>query len=189
MFNELSHDEMAAMMLSTQLGPTDRPLERSVYYHIYDLAQEMHDSLASLLDRDNAPALQLIERANLPHQSVARRLDAGFAMALAMDNWSRRGIHVVSHMSEHYPKELHSLGPAAPPFLWIAGDPDLQHAAQKQRAIRPITSSLLTLALNRRVRNALLAGKLTLVGVSSPFQQKPKQVDFRASARMQQIYS
>ena len=189
MFNELNHDEMAAMMLSTQLTRNDQPLDRSVYYHVYEVAQELKDALASLLDHDNAPALQLIQRANLPHQSVARRLQAGLAMALATDNWSRRGIHVVSHMSAQYPEELRTLGLAAPPFLWIAGDPDLDNAAQKERAVRPITSDLLTLALNRRVRDALLADKLTLVGVCSPFQQKPTQVDFRASARIRQIYS
>lgn len=189
MFNELHPKEQAALMLSTPLGPEDSPLERGLYYDVVQTLELNGMDSSYLLERDNRPAIHALEVAQLPHEAVAKRVKAGFAMALVMDKWSRRAIHVVSHMNPAYPRELDSLGHDAPPFLWIAGtSPNLRAARAKGTAVRPVRD-ILNLALNRKVRNALLADELTLVGVASPYQGGTTRMDILASMRIRDQYA
>ena len=114
MFNELTHNEKASLMLSSNLSKQDKPLQRDVYYDVVDALEHSGMELSSLFERDNTVPLRAIENAGLPRQHVDDRLHAGMALALAVDIWSRRGIRVISHMATEYPSELASLESIAP---------------------------------------------------------------------------
>ena len=189
MFNELHPREQAALMLSTPLSREDCPLDRNLYYNVVQTLEHNGMDTSYLLERDNRQAIHALDADQLPYETVEKRVKAGFAMALVMDNWSRRAIHVVSHMNPAYPRELYSLGDDAPPFLWIAGSsPSLRTARAKGTAVRPV-HNILNFALNRKVRTALLADELTLVAVASPYQGRTNRMDIMASMRIRDQYA
>ena len=191
MFNQLTPNEQAALLLTTQLSNQDNDQFTTQQYHQTAQALRERDlELAALFwpDQERA-ALEAIAGQGLPADLAEQRVKRGFAFALAVTHWSQVAIRIVSHLSDNYPQALSSLEMEAPPFIFVVGNPDLEQAHHRGAAVRAVTSNLITTALNRKVRDAIIADRLTLAGLGSPYQTRARPEDAAVAQRIASAFN
>jgi len=79
----------------------------------------------ALLGADAAAAVDSFGLAAEMAERVVRLFDAATALAFELDRLEQSGVTVAASVDEDYPAALRTLGAAAPPLLYVAGDPSL----------------------------------------------------------------
>lgn len=116
-----SDSSQAAVLLSQRLvDVAASPLKASEYWSLLERVPDPADVLG-------VTAAALVQRGVDPEaaERVVRLVDAATAVAFEVDRLEQSGIRVVASVDTEYPGGLRRLGRAAPPLLYVAGDPAL----------------------------------------------------------------
>lgn len=118
-----SDTSLAALLLTQRLVDTDAaPLKASEYWAVLDAV----DDPAELLGRDAASVASTLHVDAELSTRIATLLDGATAFAFRLDDAEQAGLRVVASVDSDYPVVLRErLGRAAPPLLYVAGDPAL----------------------------------------------------------------
>lgn len=125
-----SVDTQAVLLLTAPLlvgrrAEGMKPLDARSYQRIADHLRESERRPGDLLDADSAD-VRAACGALVGVELLDGLLRRGMLLSQALDRWATRGIWVVSRADAAYPRRLlASLGTAAPPVLYGAGDPSL----------------------------------------------------------------
>lgn len=112
---------LAALLLAQRLvDASAAPLKASEYWSLLERVPDPADVLG-------APGPALVQRGVEPEvaERAVRLVDAATAVAFELDRLEQSGIQVVTSVDGEYPDGLRRLGRAAPPLLYVAGDPAL----------------------------------------------------------------
>jgi predicted Rossmann fold nucleotide-binding protein DprA/Smf involved in DNA uptake len=120
-----SESSLAAVLLTQRLvDGAAQPLKASEYWAVMERVghpKELFGLGADAIAADFGVDRHLAER-------VAARLEQATQVVFALDDAEQRGLRVVASVDDDYPPALAaSLGTAAPPLLYVAGDPRLLH--------------------------------------------------------------
>lgn len=127
---QLTDDAAAVVMLCSRLGLADDGESRTSPLTLKEwnvLARRIHDSElkrpGALLGISAADLTQRLEIPDVEAEKLARLLDRGGAIALALEQLSSSGIWCVTRVDESYPSRIKkSLKHQSPPVLFGAGD-------------------------------------------------------------------
>lgn len=114
-----SHSSLSAVLLSQRLvDVAASPLKASEYWSLLERVPDPVDVLG-------ATAAALVGRGVDPEvaERAVRLVDAATSVAFEVDRLEQSGIRVVASVDAEYPDALRRLGRAAPPLLYVAGDP------------------------------------------------------------------
>ena len=121
-------DTKVALLLCSRLGQPDdnsvKPLSTMEYAA---LAHEVRDGLPGVTNLFKPDVSgQVAKRARLDPKRVQALLNRGGALALAVEDWTNKGIWIISHNDKEYPRRLiERLSDRAPPLLFGTGNPEL----------------------------------------------------------------
>ena len=118
-----SDTSLAALLLTQRLVDTDAaPLKASEYWAVLDAVEDP----AELLGCDAASVAAALHADAELSTRIATLLDGATAFAFRLDDAEQAGLRVVASVDAEYPVVLRErLGPAAPPLLYVAGEPAL----------------------------------------------------------------
>ena len=121
-----SPDTQAVLLLCGRFGRSRDgviPLSDSEYNHVAVWLHRQGLRPADLLEEEGRQKLPT-EGLPLPASRLTELLERGVAMALAIEDWTNKGLWVLSRSDESYPKRLKGRGKRsqAPPVLYGAGD-------------------------------------------------------------------
>ena len=121
-----SPDTQAVLLLCGRFGSSRdgvTPLSDSEYNHVAVWLHRQGLRPADLLEEEGRQKL-LTEGLPLPASRLTELLERGVAMALAIEDWTNKGLWVLSRSDESYPKRLKGRGrrSQAPPVLYGAGE-------------------------------------------------------------------
>lgn len=124
----LSPDTQVTLLLCSRLGQLNEtsltPLNASEYAALCQWLHNGSMSLKQLFEPEIVDQYAKISR--LDPKRLHALLNRGGALALAVEDWSNKGIWIISPRDENYPRRLtERLSSKAPPLLYGVGDPRL----------------------------------------------------------------
>ena len=125
----LSPDTQAVLLLCGRFGRSwdgAAPLNDREYNHLAIWLHRQGMRPADLLEEDGRQRLK-IEGSPVPAARLEELLDRGALMALTVENWTNKGLWVLSRSDDRYPTRLRGQRgrQMAPPILYGAGDASL----------------------------------------------------------------
>jgi predicted Rossmann fold nucleotide-binding protein DprA/Smf involved in DNA uptake len=121
--HSVSPDTQVTLLLCSRLGPSNEPapLNATEYAALCQGLRTESKSLPYLLEPEAVDRYARISR--LDPGRLHALLNRGGALALAVEDWTNKGIWIISPGDEHYPKRLtERLSNKAPPLLYGAGN-------------------------------------------------------------------
>jgi predicted Rossmann fold nucleotide-binding protein DprA/Smf involved in DNA uptake len=120
-----SDSSLAALLLTQRLVETSAaPLKSREYWSVLTRTPDP----ASLLGLDVADVRRAVDGNEDLAQRIVTLLDAATSLAFELEKTESSGVRLLASVDEDYPTSLvERLGPAAPPLLYVAGDPLLLH--------------------------------------------------------------
>ena len=124
----LKPDTQAVLLLCGRFGRLGELSAKPLTQAEYDkLATWLHSQGMRPADLLGADGVSKLEEAgaelNLESTRLARLLERGGTLALAVEGWANKGIWVISRSDEHYPPRLK--GRLGPPIVYGVGRPEL----------------------------------------------------------------
>lgn len=124
----ISPDTQVTLLLCSKLGQLNEssstPLTTTEYASLCQWLRNESKSLAHLFEPEVVDQYSKISR--FDPKRLPSLLSRGGALALAVEDWTNKGIWIISRSDENYPKRLiERLSNKSPPLLYGAGDPRL----------------------------------------------------------------
>lgn len=120
----ISSDTQVALLLCGHFSPKEPApiLDLREFNRLAEWMDDNHLGLATLLGSTSSSAVDW-SAVKLDGDRVARLLERGAALALALEKWTSAGLWIVSRTDDAYPSHLQShLGRSAPLLLFGVGD-------------------------------------------------------------------
>lgn len=126
----LQPDTQAILLLCAGFGQSrqvePKPLSLSEYNSLAQKLQQQHLRPADLLSPDGKSWIQNEVNGSLSPQRIAHLLERGAMLAVAVENWTSKGLWILSRSDEAYPQQLkRKLKHLSPPILYGVGNPAL----------------------------------------------------------------
>ena len=126
MLNSITPDTQVTLLLCSKLGQANdsSPLNTTEYSALCQWLRNGSMSLKHLFEPEVVD--QYIKISRLEPKRLHALLNRGGALALAVEDWTNKGIWIISRHDETYPKRLtERLSHKAPPLLFGVGNPGL----------------------------------------------------------------
>jgi predicted Rossmann fold nucleotide-binding protein DprA/Smf involved in DNA uptake len=125
--DSITPDTQVTLLLCGRFGqsePSATPLNAAEYFSLCQWLRNESKSLPDLFDSDLVDQYRNISR--LDAKRLPELLNRGGALALAVEDWTNKGIWILSPTDEYYPKRLiERLPNKAPPLLFGVGNPGI----------------------------------------------------------------
>ncbi len=126
----LPPDTQAILLLCASFGQNRQesasPLTTGEYSELAKWLRSMQMKPADLLTATGIANLSQLHHPKLPPERLMALLERGGMLALAVENWTNKGIWVLARSDRHYPPRLkHHLQHLAPPLLYGVGPQSL----------------------------------------------------------------
>jgi predicted Rossmann fold nucleotide-binding protein DprA/Smf involved in DNA uptake len=126
--NSISPDTKVTLLLCNRLGQpdvtSDKILNTAEYAEICKWLHNQSMNLSDLFEQKVVDQYAIFSRMN--PKRLHALLNRGGALALAIEEWTNKGIWILSPRDENYPKRLtERLSEKAPPLLFGTGNADL----------------------------------------------------------------
>ena len=125
----ISADKKAILLLCGHFGRTDqamKPLTLSEYHGLTVRLRQDHLRPGDLLNADINEKVQTIHTKKVTSERLQALLGRGVEMGLALEQWSRQGIWILSRGDAEYPQRLKDwLKEAAPALIFGVGNPEI----------------------------------------------------------------
>jgi predicted Rossmann fold nucleotide-binding protein DprA/Smf involved in DNA uptake len=125
--NSITSDTQVTLLLCGRFGQNEPALTQLNTTEYFSLCQWLRTESKNLPDLFNSDIVdQYVKFSRLDAKRLPELLNRGAALALAVEDWTNKGIWILSPSDENYPRRLiERLPNKAPPLLFGVGNPGL----------------------------------------------------------------